>query len=156
MPSIAAEKKRQAFAKRTFSGVSGIHKLTDEGMKDREKKAMEIAYLESQKCETVTLPKTQESHNVDLDATKVDCHEVNEENFLSIGKKLVLPTGGTQNPYFNKKLMTTQHGVYLNPISLYKMGQIGEDDLVKELGKIQETMRKNKPDPKITIAADLG
>ena len=105
--------------------------MTDEGMKDREKKAMDIAYLESQKCEKVTVPKTQESQNVDLDATKVDCHEVNEENFLSmsIGKKLVLPTGGTQNPYFNKKLMTTQHGVYLNPISLYKMGQIGENVL---------------------------
>ena len=42
----------------------------------------------------------------------------------------------SKNPYFNKKEYKTKHSEFLNPVALYKMGQVQESDLETFIGSM--------------------
>ena len=55
-------------------------------------------------------------------------------NVRQIDSNLALHKKFKSNPFFNKKATQTKHAEYLDKLSLYKMGQVGE----QELRKIEE------------------
>ena len=70
---------------------------------------------------------------VDHTAGQSEVHALNDERVSSILANLKTSLQYSKNPYFNKKELITKHALHLNPISLYKMGQIGEGQLIEDM-----------------------
>lgn len=57
-----------------------------------------------------------------------DCHEIDDEKATSVVGNLSRdPALLRINPYYNKKLLPTSHGTYLDPETLFKLGQLTQE-----------------------------
>jgi len=88
-----------------------------------KKEECQLKLFESTK-DDFGIPLKPESEVVDHTAGQNDVHALNDERVASIMANLNKNLQYSNNPYFNKKELKTKHAMHLNPISLYKLGQI--------------------------------
>jgi hypothetical protein len=57
-----------------------------------------------------------------------ECHEIDDEKATSVVGNLSRdPALLRRNPYYNKKLLPTSHAAYLDPETLFKLGQLTKE-----------------------------
>ena len=95
------------------------------------------------------IPLRAESQVVDHNGGASEVHALNDERVSSVLANLKPSLQFSNNPYFNKKELITKHALHLNPITLYKMGQIGEEKLIQ--GIIEKQL---KPSPELKLSKE--